>query len=141
MRWSVAESRNSKHPVLLPRNDQFTALVVRDAHLRVCHNGVKETLTEVRGKYVKGRRFVRTVVHRCTTCRRHEGAPFKGPPPPPLPEFRIKEDPAFTYTGVHLSILTANISILLEEAGWYFCRPSPRALVCFSPIKTGHLSL
>lgn len=26
--------------------------------------------------------------------------PFTGPPPPPLPKFRVKEDPAFTYTGV-----------------------------------------
>ena len=26
--------------------------------------------------------------------------PFQGPPPPPLPNFRVREDPAFTYTGV-----------------------------------------
>ena len=39
-------------------------------------------------------------MHRCTICKRYEGAPFDGPPPPPLLEFRIKEDPAFTYTGV-----------------------------------------
>ena len=66
------------------------------------HNGVKETLTEVRQGYwiVRGRSLVRAIIHRCITCRKHEGAPFKSPPPPPLPEFRIKEDPAFTYTGV-----------------------------------------
>ena len=29
-----------------------------------------------------------------------EGASFKPPPPPPLPQFRLAEDPAFTYTGV-----------------------------------------
>ena len=40
------------------------------------------------------------MVHRCTICKKHEGAPFNGPPPPPLPEFRVKEDHAFTYTGV-----------------------------------------
>ena len=46
----------AKHPVLLPRSHPVTALVVRDARLRVCHNGVKETLTEVRSRYwiVKG---------------------------------------------------------------------------------------
>ena len=76
--------------------------MVRDAHIRVCHNGVKETLTELRSRYwvVKGRSITRSLVHRCTTCRRYEGAPFRGPPPPPLPKFRIKDDPAFTYTGV-----------------------------------------
>ena len=39
-------------------------------------------------------------MHRCTTCRRYDGAPFRGPPPPPLPKFRVKDDPAFTHTGV-----------------------------------------
>ena len=33
-------------------------------------------------------------------CRKLEGTSFKPPPPPPLPTFRVKEDPAFTYTGV-----------------------------------------
>ena len=93
---------STKHPVLLPRKHPFTTLVVHDAHQRVGHNGVKETLTEVRQRYwvVKGRSFIRATIHRCTTCKKHEGSPFTGPPPPPLPEFRIKEDPAFTYTGV-----------------------------------------
>ena len=92
----------ARHPILLPRSHHFTSLVVLDAHIRVCHNGVKETLTEVRSRYrvIKGRSLTRSLVHRCTTCRRYEGAPFRGPPPPPLPEFRVKEDPAFTYTGV-----------------------------------------
>ena len=34
----------SKHPILLPRKHPFTALIVLDAHQRVGHNGVKETL-------------------------------------------------------------------------------------------------
>ena len=91
-----------KYPVLLPRSHPFTAMVVQDAHLRVCHDGVKETLNEIRSKYwiVKGRSFTRAILHKCTVCRKHEGAPYSGPPPPPLPTFRIKDDPAFTYTGV-----------------------------------------
>ena len=93
---------SAKHPILLPRNHPFTALIDRDAHQRVAHNRVKETLTEVRRRYwiVKGRSLTRATVHRCTICKKYEGAPFRGPPPPPLPEFRVKEDPAFTYTGV-----------------------------------------
>lgn len=92
----------SKYPILLPRNHPFTTLVVQDAHLRVCHNGVKETLTEVRSRYwiVKGRSLTRAIVHKCTKCKKYEGPPFDSPPPPPLPEFRIKDDPAFTYVGV-----------------------------------------
>ena len=92
----------SKHPVLLPQNHPLTTLVVREAHGRVHHNGVKETLTETRRKFwiSKGRSLVRYLIHHCTLCRRFEGAPFKSPPPPPLPIFRVKEDPAFSYTGV-----------------------------------------
>ena len=91
----------AKHPVLLPRKHPFTALIIRDAHQRVRHNGVKETLTEIRRRYwiVKGRNLIKAIIHGCTVCKKHEGAPFDGPPPPPLPEFRIKENPAFTYTG------------------------------------------
>ena len=68
----------------------------------MCHNGVKGTLTEVRSRYwiVKGRSLTRAFIHRCTVCKKYEGAPFEGPPPPPLPEFRVKEDPAITCTGV-----------------------------------------
>ena len=49
---------------------------------------------------VKGKSFTGTMVHKCTVCKRYEGAPLRGPPPPPLPEFRVKDDPAFTYTEV-----------------------------------------
>ena len=95
-------SYSAKYPILLPRNHHFTTLVVWDAHSRVCHNGVKETLTEIRSRYwiVKGRSLVRATLHKCTICRKFEGAPITGPPPPPLPEFRVRDDPAFTYTGV-----------------------------------------
>ena len=49
---------------------------------------------------MNGRSLTKTIIHRCVTCRRFEGAPYAAPPPPPLPVFRVKEDPAFTYTGV-----------------------------------------
>ena len=63
---------------------------------------VKETLTDIRTKYwiVKGRSLVRSTIHRCVVCKRFEGAPYRGPPPPPLPIFRVQEEPSFTYTGV-----------------------------------------
>lgn len=93
---------STKYPILLPHGHPVSALVVNYAHRCVCHNGVKETLAEVRRRYwiVKGRIFARAIVHKCTVCKRHEGVPLRGPPPPPLLEFRVKDDPAFTYTGV-----------------------------------------
>ena len=92
----------AKHPILLPRNHHFTHLVVLDAHERVMHNGPKETLAELRQKYwiIRGRSLVRYIIHRCVVCRRYEGPAYKAPPPPPLPIFRVKEGPPFTYVGV-----------------------------------------
>ena len=92
----------TKHPVFLDSQHYLTTLIVRDAHATIKHNGVSETLTELRDKYwiVRGRSFVRKVLHKCVTCRRFEGRPHCPPPPPPLPAFRVKEAPAFTYTGV-----------------------------------------
>lgn len=65
----------TKHPVLLPRKHPFTTLVVLESHQRVKHNGVKDTLMDVRKKYwiLKGRSFVRALIHGCTTCKRYEG--------------------------------------------------------------------
>ena len=94
----------TKHPILLPRTHPLTKLIVRRAHERVCHNGVMETLTETRRSFwiPKGRSLIKCMIHRCVLCRRNT---LQDPttttfPPPPLPTFRVKEDPAFSYTGV-----------------------------------------
>ena len=85
----------TKHPILLPRDHYFTSLVVRRAHQRVLHNGVKDTLTEVRARYWirKGRAFMKKIVRQCVICKKLEGRPCLGPSAPPLPSFRLREDP------------------------------------------------
>ncbi len=92
----------TKHPILLPKNHHVTSLIVLKAHEKVLHGGVKETLTEMRSRYwvVRGRSLVKMILRRCTTCRRYEGRPCRAPRPPPLPSFRVREEPPFTYTGV-----------------------------------------
>ena len=49
---------------------------------------------------VQGRQFVRKLLYECVICRRLEGRPYVAPPPTPLPEFRVKEEPPFTYVGI-----------------------------------------
>ena len=92
----------TRHPALLYKHHHLTTLITQDAHERVKHNGVKETLMEIRMRYwiIKGRQFVKKVLHKCTICRRYEGLPQPAPLPPPLPVFRVKEEPTFMYTGV-----------------------------------------
>ena len=65
------------------------------------NNRFKETLTELRVRYwiMRGRCFVRRLLHRCVNCRKMEGKPYS-PPPPPLPDFRVKRSPPFAHTGV-----------------------------------------
>ena len=84
-----------KHPILLTKSHHLAVLIVQDTHERVMHNGIKETLTEIRSKYwiIKGRQFVRQVIHKCIICRKLEGLPCALPPLPPLPNFRVIEQP------------------------------------------------
>ena len=93
---------SAKNPLLLDRNQHLTRLIVADAHLRVLHNGVKETLTELQSEYwlVKGRQFVRKIIHRCTTCKRLEGKSCRGNRPPPLPEYLVQPSRPLQTTGV-----------------------------------------
>lgn len=80
----------------------MATLVVSDAHRRVMHNGVEETLAELRSTYwlIRGRQFVCKLIHRCVTCRKFEGRPCQGNPLPPLPEFRVRPSQPFQTTGV-----------------------------------------
>ena len=92
----------TKHPIFLSKHHHLVALIVRSAHEKVSHNGVKDTLTQIRAKYwiVQGRSLVKSIIHRCVVCRRYEGRPYASPAPPPLPAFRVSEAVAFSSTGV-----------------------------------------
>jgi len=98
--WHADLPYSAKHPILLDANPGFTTLVIRNCHESVMHDGVKETLTELGSKFwlARGRQVVKKLLHSCVTCRRHKGKPYQAPPPPPLPEFRVKTAPAFTFT-------------------------------------------
>ena len=88
--------------IFLDKTHPLTGLIVKDCHERVMHSGVRNTLTELRSKYwlVQARQLIKKFIHQCTVCRKAEGQPYRGPPAPPLPSFRVSEVPAFTYTGL-----------------------------------------
>ena len=92
----------TKYPTLLPRYHHVTKLIICDAHESVYHNGVSETLAEVRSAYwiVKGRQAVKQVLHRCFICRKLEGMAYPSPVTCDLPQFRVGANRAFETTGV-----------------------------------------
>ena len=42
---------NTRFPILITARNHVTRLIIEDAHEAVYHNGVKETLAEVRRKF------------------------------------------------------------------------------------------
>jgi hypothetical protein len=93
---------STKHPILLPKDDLYTKLVVEHVHKRLMHSGVSQTLSQVRVKFWihHGRAFVRKTLKLCFVCRRYEGGPYKTPAFAPLPTSRVTEDTPFSNTGL-----------------------------------------
>ena len=91
----------AKYPIFLPRDHRYTKLAILRAHNQVLHNGVQETINELRGKYwiVKGRSLIKQVLRSCRICQVLQAKPFQAPAPP-LPPFRVQEAAPFSYTGV-----------------------------------------
>ena len=92
----------TRFPLLIPTYHYVTELIVREAHENVYHNGVKETLADVRAKYwvVRGRHNVKKIIKRCYLCRILEGLSYPSPVSCDLPDFRVNGGRAFQTAGV-----------------------------------------
>ena len=91
-----------KFPCIISKSHYLTELLVINCHKIVGHNGVRETLNELRSEYwiQKGRNFVRNIIKQCRTCRRFEGEAYTYPAEPPLPEARVTCSHAFNSLGI-----------------------------------------
>ena len=94
--------QTSRMPPSTPRDHPLTTLIIDNAHERVVHNKVRETLTDIRSKYwiLKGRNTVKSIIAQCVLCKRFEGKLFIAPPPPPLPKFRVQKSRPLSNTAV-----------------------------------------
>ena len=93
---------DARRPIILPRKNHLTKLIIRDCHERVHDNGVTATLAELRSRYwvPKGRQEVKGVLSECVTCMKLKGKLYSSPPTAALPEFRVTEAPPFSKVGV-----------------------------------------
>ena len=93
---------SAKFPLLLPKNDRLTKLIVMDAHTCHQHAGLSSTITLLRQKYwiPSIRQAVKGIIHTCVKCRKVSGHPYKTGDPPPLPYDRLDSTTPFSVTGI-----------------------------------------
>ena len=122
----------SKFPILLS-DDHFSQVVIRKCHENVMHGGMETTLHHFRGRQV-----VKRVLHRCTTCRRHQTKPLIPPPSPALPTYRVTADFCFQPTGTDFARPLLVKSIYGQSSGLH------KAYICLFTCATSravHLEL
>ena len=115
-------NNTTKFPYLLPSRHTLTTLIILATHTTQLHGGVNRTVTALREKFwiISARRYVRSVIRTCVTCRKVCGKPYSKPDPPPLPKSRAQLAPPFTVTGVDFTG-TLYVRTKGEEAKAYIC--------------------
>lgn len=94
-------SIETKHPYLLPRDDHFTRLIIRDAHIRSLHAGCQATLQYVRQKYwiIKAKSVVKDEISKCMVCFRYKNKTLNQQMGQ-LPSVRVRQARPFINVGI-----------------------------------------
>ena len=80
----------------------MTTLILHSTHIRLLHSGTNSTVTALRQEFwiPTARQIVKSVIRKCTTCKKYSGKFYPSPDPARLPEIRVRDAPPFTITGV-----------------------------------------
>lgn len=94
-------SHNAKHPLILPRQSNFTQVLIRSTHQRLFHCGFQCLETHLSFKYFipKGRKLMRKIIRSCLVCAKLT-AQTKHPLMSDLPEDRVTYSPPFKKVGL-----------------------------------------
>ena len=92
---------SQKHPIILPKDNTFSLLLVRQIHLETLHGGIQLMLQTLRQKYwiIHSRQVVKKVIHQCVTCRKFRGATLTQQMGS-LPKQRVTPSRPFLASGV-----------------------------------------
>lgn len=92
---------DEKHPMILPKDDPFTKLIIDAHHRRVLHGGTQLTLSSIRRRFwiVGGRSPVRSFIHQCIVCARQR-AKTSQQMMGQLPPSRVTPSRPFLHSGV-----------------------------------------
>ena len=90
-----------KYPILLPRNDHITNIIIREEHERYWHAGVQLTLNSIRNKYwpIDGKSSTRNVISKCVRCRKLKPQ-IVNYTMADLPSSRITQSRPFDHVGI-----------------------------------------
>lgn len=60
----------TRNPVLMPAKHEFTHLLIKQSHESVKHNGIRDTLTSLRERYLvlRGQEVVKKIISSCVDC-------------------------------------------------------------------------
>ncbi|XP_057305456.1 uncharacterized protein LOC130642387 [Hydractinia symbiolongicarpus] len=89
-------------PILLPRGEHFTKLVIEDQHNQIHHSGTPHTLAAIRQRFwiPQGRAEVKSILRKCLVCIKHQGGPYRVKPMAPWPKSKVNKSKAFINTGL-----------------------------------------
>ena len=94
-----------KFPILLPRDDHVTRLLVKHFHTVNGHAGIQQTLSCVRFQFwiPKLGKIISQIIKSCVDCKMFFSRHYHVPNPPPLPDFRCDLVEAFSHAGVDMT--------------------------------------
>ena len=94
-------SKNSNHPIILPRHDVITPLIIQQYHSINGHVSTEHCRAILRQKYwiLQDGVAVRGALRKCLPCRRRNGATLDQKMAP-LPDFRLSSSHPWETTGV-----------------------------------------
>ncbi|KAG5867963.1 hypothetical protein JTB14_027118 [Gonioctena quinquepunctata] len=86
------ETVNFKSPIILPRKHPVVVALIMVAHRKNCHVGTQGSLCLLGERYwiLMGRKTIRSVIRKCTVCRRYGAKPIVVEPPP-LPADEVRD--------------------------------------------------
>lgn len=98
---NAPQNYDFKYPIILPRDNHFSRLLIEKIHKDALHSGTKLTLATLRTSYwiPSVRATIRKIIYNCKICHRHS-ANIKNQLMGALPSVRVTPSKAFNHTGV-----------------------------------------